>query len=220
MNLSVIIPVYNEEKSLQNLIKLHNYLNGKFEILVCDNGSTDNSATVIRGFKYPKIKYVKVPERGLGLGIKAGIENAKYDNIMFYAIDLPFGLNIIDESLTALKKYDIVIGSKGHKKSINRHSLKRKVFSFIFNCIINIRFGLDVKDSQGSLMFKRKNVRKFLKKLNAKDAFLETQILIYGKQQGNSIVEIPVVYRPQTRQSKMRPVRDGLTMFKQIIREK
>lgn len=221
MSLSLIIPVYNEKNLiLKNIPIMYDYLKGlkfKFEILICDNGSTDYENIK---FSQKEIKYLRIDKKGLGLGIKLGIENATFDNLMFYAIDLPFGLDIIKNSFEMMNEYDIVIGSKGHKESINNHTFKRKLFSFAFNSLVNVFFGLGIKDTQGSLMFKKVNVLKYLDKLDSEDAFLETQILIYGKKNKNRIIEIPVNYKAQRSGSKIHPISDGIKIFKDVLKEK
>jgi len=188
-----------------------------FEILVCDNGSTDFKEIK---FTHKEIRYLRDENKGIGVGIKLGIENAQYENLMFYAIDLPFGTKIIEESLTESEKYDIVIGSKGHVDSVNNHTFKRKIFSFAYNTLINLFFHLDVKDSQGSMLFKRKNIVQIIHYLDSSDAFFQTQLLIYSKLIDNSIVEIPVEYESQRSGSKISPIKDGLHMLKQLLKER
>lgn len=223
MSLSIILPIYNEENILKkNIPILYKSLKDDFEILLCDNGSTDNTKSICQDLikKYPKIRYLFVKEKGIGNGIRVGIENAKKKYIMFYAIDLPFGTKIIDESIAKMKDYDIVIGSKGHKDSINNHTFQRKIFSFFFNSFVNILFGLHIRDTQGSLMFKKDHIIKYLNHLDASDAFFETQILIYGKRNKDKIIEIPVTYKQQRKGSKINPIKDGLKILRQIIHER
>ena len=223
-NVSLIIPVHNEKQTLEeNCIKLYVYMKEKcpnFEILLCDNGSTDNTFEISQDLhrKYDEIKAFKAIEKGIGLGIRLGIENAKYDKLMFYAIDLPFGLDVINKSFES--DADVVVGSKAHKDSEVERTFIRTFFSFAYNLFIRLFFGLNVKDTQGSLMFRKSDVIKFLSKLDSRDAFFETQLLIGCARNKLKIVEIPVKLSAEVRQSRIRPLRDGLNMLMQIIRER
>jgi len=230
-NLTVIIPVYNEDIILEkNINSLRVFLKKSklvenFEILICDNGSTDATLEKARKLskKYPVIRALSVGRKGLGLGIRLGIENAKYDLCFFYAIDLPFGLDIIEESIKAIRGSNarIIINSKEHPDSKRiQFDLNRLFFSRTYNLIINILYGLGVKDTQGSLMFYGSDIKKFIKHLDSQDAFLQTEILIYGKLYGLAIQEIPVTYlQPRKVDSKIHVLRDGWSMLKQLLSE-
>ena len=223
-NVSLIIPVHNEKRTLEeNCIKLYGYMKencANFEILLCDNGSTDDTFEISQRLhqNYGEIKAFKAIEKGIGIGIKIGIENAKFDTLMFYAIDLPFGLDVINNSFEV--DADVVVGSKAHKDSVVERTFKRAFFSFAYNIFIRMFFGLNVKDTQGSLMFRKGDINKFLLKLDSSDAFFETQLLIHCARNKLKIVEIPVNLSAEVRGSKIRPVKDGLNMLMQIIRER
>lgn len=225
MELSLIYPVYNEEKIVaENLLGTFDFLKSKninFEILVIDNGSKDKTEEQVGKASEgrPEIRFMKLDEKGLGLAIRKGIDLARFNNAMFYAIDLPFGLDIITESLDGLDDSDITIGSKSHKQSVNNAQLKRKIVSFIFNLMLRILFGIKVRDTQGSLMFKKDKISKILDFCKAKDAFFCTQLIIYSNLFGLTIKEIPVLYTKARGDSKIRIVNDGSSLLKQVLRE-
>src|SRR3989344_3526047 len=114
IDISIIIPVHNEEDILEkNLAKIYSSLEksklvGKFEIILCENGSKDSTPAIVKNLskKDPKIKSVILKKRGLGLAIKTGILNARYDIAAFYAIDIPYGADHVVHGLKALKSYD------------------------------------------------------------------------------------------------------------------
>jgi glycosyltransferase involved in cell wall biosynthesis len=230
VNLSFIIPVYNESKILEgNVNKMVDYLDSydnisNYEILLCDNGSKDDTLEIANSLakKNSKIKALFVEKKGMGGGIKSGIKNAEYDICFFNAIDLPFGLDIIDDSLNSMinRNADVVIGSKEHKKSIGiRHDIKRIIFSRTYNLLINLAFNTGIKDTQGTLMFKKSNIYKFFNLLSSSTAFFETQLVIYSKLFGHKIIEIPVDYSQPRKDSKVKCIKDGWSMFKELINE-
>ncbi|MFH1316427.1 MAG: glycosyltransferase [Candidatus Woesearchaeota archaeon] len=231
INLSLIIPVNNEEKIIEkNSLKLLNHLKNsslidKYEILLCENGSTDKTYEIAKGLarKYKRIRAFHADKRGIGLGIKQGILNAKYEYLKKQDIDIPFGLGIIEDSIKAIKDADVVIDSKGHPNSIIERSFIRRVYSRILNIIVNLMFRLKIKDTQGTALFKRSNVNKFINKLNSENAFLQTQIMIYSRLNGNRIKEIPVRFvqtKLQKEETRIRPFRDGIRILFELVGER
>ena len=223
--LSLIYPGYNEEKIIaENLLSTFDFLKSKninFEILVVDNGSKDKTKEQVEKINEgrPEIRFVKLDEKGLGLAIRKGIDLARFDNAMFYAIDLPFGLDIITESLGGLDDSDIIIGSKGHKKSINNAPVKRKISSFIFNALLKVAFDLKVRDTQGSLIFRKDKLKKVLDLCVAHNAFFCTQLIIYASLSDLRITEIPVRYDSPRKGSKVSIIRDGSSFLRQVLDE-
>jgi len=85
---SIIIPVYNEEKILEKniriLIKYLRKLRLKFEIIIADNGSTDNTSSIAKKISriYSNVKYIRIDKRGPGEAFKNAIKKAKYQKII------------------------------------------------------------------------------------------------------------------------------------------
>lgn len=226
---SLIIPIHNEEPILKkSALALHDYLhslpNLRFEIIFACNGCTDNSEKICKelSYSYPKIKYLSIEGRGLGTAIHQAALKASYDMMMFYAIDLPFGLSVIGESIEAALKNGgaVVIGSKGHGKSIIQRSLIRSVFSGTISVLNNALFGLGVKDTQGSILFYKEPFRRYDSLMDSPGAFFQTQILIYSRLSGFKIMEIPVHLKKEMRKTRFRLAGDGYRYVKSIFREK
>jgi len=129
LTLSLILPVHNEEQMLlASVTLLEQHLGtllpgtGDFEIILVCNGCTDKSEVVaqelVRRYS-PRVHALSFERRGLGVAMREGMAAARHEFLMFYAIDLPFGLSIIDDSLAAAREEPqrLVIGSKGHPNS-------------------------------------------------------------------------------------------------------
>lgn len=228
-DLSLIFPVYNEELRIEtNLESTLAYLlanNFYFQIIIVNNGSKDKTQEIVDRFianhKEVDIRLLNLQEKGLGLAIKAGIAEAEYNNVMFYAIDLPFGTDIIGESLDSLSESDvaIVIGSKGHKKSIVEVSLKRRVNSFVYNLLLRFLFRIKIRDTQGSLMFKKDRIAEVLPFCTASDAFFCGQLIIYAQTNNLSVKEIPVRYLNSRKDSKVDIFKDGWRILLEVVGE-
>lgn len=226
---SLIIPIHNEETILKEAVgSLYKYLEtleslGEFEIILACNGCTDSSEKICKELSKnnPRVKTIIIEGRGLGTAIHQSAHKASYDMMMFYAIDLPFGLSVIGESIDAAVKNKgaVVIGSKGHKDSDVQRSLARTLFSGTISILNNLFFGLGVKDTQGSILFYKAPFRKFDRLMDSPGAFFQTQLLIYSKLSGLRLVEIPVTLK-EVRRTRFKLIGDGLKYVSSIMKEK
>jgi len=228
VDLSLIIPVNNEEGIIkENTIKVVNFLRksqvvDKFEVLLCDNGSTDSTLKIAKDLQKQcrEVRALHDSRRGLGIAILMGIKNAKYEYLKKQDIDLPFGVEIIERCIKERGDADAVIDSKGHKDSVIKRPFTRRVYSKILNLMLFILYGITIKDTQGSILFKKSQYMRFIEKLDSPTAFMQTQLVIYAKIDGLKIKEIPVKYIEEGRSTKMRPLLDGMHIFFEIIKER
>jgi glycosyltransferase involved in cell wall biosynthesis len=115
---SILIPLYNEEKILiANIEKLVEFLNGTnipYEIILCDNGSTDKTPILAKKLEskfVKKVKFLSVPQRGVGLAFKEMVKNAFFNNLISLDADLSIDFrHFILSCLTSLKNNSMVIG--------------------------------------------------------------------------------------------------------------
>jgi hypothetical protein len=139
-------------------------------------------------------------------------------------VDLPFGLDVVGDSIAALDGHSrrIVIGSKGHPASTIERSALRTLYSFVISTLNNLLFQLDVRDTQGSLLFPAEILRRYGWLMDSAGPFFQAQIVIYGRRMGCEIVEIPVVLKRDrgARSTRFKLVNDGLTYIGAIVREK
>lgn len=222
---SLIVPTRNEENIVENNLKLINkYLSGlfeKYEIVVADF-SEDKTPELVRSLSknYP-IHYASVSEKGIGIGIKAGIEAAKYDLNMIYSIDMSWDMPCIESSFQKIlsNEGDVILGSRGVKNSIVNRPLKRTVSTKIYNVLVNLFFGLNIGDTQCTAAFRKSRIIPFIEKLDSKTPFLQTQLLIHSKKNDLRIIEIPVVVNDNRKDSKVKLIGDGYSMFRDLSRE-
>lgn len=149
--LSLIIPVYNEEKNLFknlqfNIFKLRNILKNNFEIIIVNDGSTDNSYIEISRFKkiYPETKIINVKKNnGIGNALNLGFKKSSGSYVFFNSCDLPYKYENFRKAIKLLKTYDVIIFSRIDRNSLN---LWRKLTSITWSLLTRTVLNLNFKD--------------------------------------------------------------------------
>ena len=161
MDISVILPVYNEEDNLEMLYQqLIDVLdsNGKsYEIIFVNDGSTDRSQKVIENIaaKDENVKYIEFQSNfQKSAALSAGFRKAAGEIIITLDSDLQDDPNEIPKFLDAIKDKDIVVGWR-HKRN---DSFAKKAASKIFNFLVRAMTGVKIHDSDCNFRAIRKSV--------------------------------------------------------------
>ena len=156
---SVVIPCHNESKNIINLISdiKKNLLKKKYEIIVVDDCSTDDTHQVLRKLINDKtIKYIKLVKNfGQSIATQIGIDNSKFDNIITIDGDGQNNPESIKELVDKFIKndLDVLFGNRHHR---NDNKL-RVSLSLIANSVLRFIFKINIKDFGCSLrVFKKK----------------------------------------------------------------
>lgn len=225
--ITVVVPVYNEEKIIEKnaekiLVYLEkNFSNGNYQLILSENGSTDNSRKIIRRLlKRNQISATFNDNKGIKHGIIDGFNHARFDIICFFPIDLSFSLDFIHDSYSMMKKRrgQVIIGSKGHKDSKVVRYPSRRVFSFLYNQMVSTFLGLGVRDSQGTLCFRKTEVKDFIDRALDDNVVFSADFLLLAARKGLELREIPVTVYDKRKDSKIRVFHDPLKAFTSILK--
>jgi dolichyl-phosphate beta-glucosyltransferase len=228
MNISVIIPAFNEEKRLGPTIeRILAYLaadGGDFEILVVDDGSSDGTAAVAGSFGTAgSVRLIKSDvNRGKGFSVKLGVEASRMEFILFSDADLSTPIEELSKLKSSLDTSgaDVAVGSRAARGAdVALHQpFYREMMGKIFNKIARtLTFG-KIKDSQCGFKLFRREAAKKLFALSRIDGFaFDAEIIFLAQKKGYSVVEVPVRWlnNPNTRVSA---VKDSAKMFIELIR--
>ena len=231
--LSVILPLYNEEKRLKHLfIKINKfkYLNkNKLEFIFVDDGSNDNSYLLIKNFikenkKRIDLKLVSYQNnKGKGFALKKGIAKAKHDWIITVDIDLSVKLEQIkiwQKKKLISKEFKVYFGSRLLAESKVKAKRDRKFIGFIFNIILRKILNsnlLHIKDTQcGYKLYKRNIAKKIFKKLTENGYIHDVEILILLQKSNVLVKEIPVEWRHKSG-SKINLIIDSIIMLYNLL---
>lgn len=205
--LSVVVPVYNEEKILEkNMEVLDNHLKRlkiNHEIILSENGSKDNSREICKklcnknGFS---CIFSNVPS--FGVSIRAGTSKAGYDKVVLFPVDL-WGLDYFKEAMKKIRNYDVVYGSRYMKKSRQERPLHRIMVSIAHTKLVNLILGTRYTDIDGIKMYRTEIGKKILAKTSSSSAFIEVEIGAIIKNSGIRYAEVPIEHKePRTRHPK------------------
>jgi glycosyltransferase involved in cell wall biosynthesis len=156
---SIIIPVYNQEKQIIDLLtKIRKILKPIFtdyELVVVNDGSIDNTLAALRKEQEElksKVRVISYDEnRGKGYAVKQGVIQSSGDIVLFIDGDLEISPEAINNYVTELKSYDLVIASKAHHFSNVVSPTSRKVLSKMFNLLVRVALGIRLKDTQSGM---------------------------------------------------------------------
>ncbi len=199
VNLSFVIPAYNEEEhieavliTLEDLVKPRKLL---YEIVVVDDGSKDN--TLSRARKYASRNgHVKVVSyhrnQGKGYAVREGFMQTTGEAVIFADSDMDIDMRTISSYVDALKHGDIVIASKWHPDSVVEMPLVRKITSHGFNVLVRLLIGIPFKDTQvGLKAMKRSAFEDIFPKLSVKRYAFDVELLAVAHLYGLKVVEMP-----------------------------
>lgn len=230
MILSIIIPVYNEEKTIAKLldkvlkVKLSNEM--KKEIIIINDGSTDNTNTLLGEINNKSIKiYHHKTNLGKGAAVRNGIRLCSGNLVIIQDADLEYDPNDFSKLLKPilLKKADVVYGSRlinyplilfgKNKTPLPAHWIGNKILTFMTNCL----YQCNLTDME--TCYKLFTV-KVLKNLNLKSNRFEIEPEITAKivKRGFNIIEVPIKVKPRThKDGKKISWKDGIVALWTIL---
>jgi len=204
MKLSVIMPMYNSLNIADNLreaAKSLEKISKNYEIILVNDGSTNNCYEEAKRFKHKKVKLVGYKNnQGKGNAIKYGFNFVKGDYVAFIDTGRDLDPKQISSFIRIMEeeKADIVIGSKRHPKSKVNYPIFRRFMSGTYQFINRILFRLNVQDTQvGIKLFRYKVLKKVMPKIAIKRFAFDLELLVIANKFHYKIVEAPIVMRYQ-----------------------
>jgi glycosyltransferase involved in cell wall biosynthesis len=225
---SFIVPAYNESERLATSIpKVLDYLRDrglKAEVIVVNDGSTDDTAEVVRQFAVanPLILLVQNPgNRGKGYSVRNGMLHARGAVALFTDADLSSPITEADKLFAALDEgADVAIGSRWLKRELQteRQPIHRQLYGRLFNLGLRIVLGLGYRDTQcGFKAFNRRAIETIFTRQQIERWGFDPELLFLANKFKLKTAEVPVEWAHDHR-SKISPVRDGLRMGVEVLK--
>lgn len=199
LSVSLVFPMFNEidniDRTISTAISVCDSCLQDYEIVIVDDASYDGSERIADSFSV-RNDHVRVihhaKNRKLGGTLKTGFQAVSKEIVLYTDIDMPFDLTLLKELLPLIDGGDILVGYRIGA----RESLKRSVYSKLYNFLIRIAFGLKVRDVNFALKIFRKSTLNSLK-LTSEGSFINAEALIKAQRLGYKIQEVPVLYTPR-----------------------
>ena len=228
IKVSIIIPVYNEEKTIIDILEKvnHQKINSiSMEIIVINDGSKDHSLELLKDNPQLYAKLINLEKnKGKGGAVREGLKSAVGDYILFQDADMEYDPSEYEKLLKPVIKFDadIVMGSRLMTSSLTRHGgyaknrIGNNFITSLFNLLNNTKF-TDIYS--GYLIFRRSNITP--SKLRTDGWEQQAEILSKIIRKSSKIYDVPIVYHGRTYEEgkKIKP-RHILHIIGTIIREK
>jgi glycosyltransferase involved in cell wall biosynthesis len=198
IKLSVLIPIYNEKGTIEDLLKKVNQVKIDKEIIVVDDGSTDRTPEILQNLKDYYDKLILMPNNtGKGFAIRKALEHASGDIIIIQDGDLEYDPNDYHKLVEPITtgKADVVYGSrnlKPHMHSYYRYYWGGRILTILTNFLYNSK----ISDEPTCYKVFKADV---LKSINLKCTKFEFCPEVTAKilKKGYPIVEVPISYNPR-----------------------
>ena len=197
-NFSVVVPIYNEEEilldSCHKILEICKKMEIDFEIIFSENGSTDDTLTLINNFssERPECKVISNEIANYGTALRNGFKEAKNEMIVSFDIDY-FSEDFLFDSLTLEKKYSAITASKRLNESKDGRKLIRKITTNLFVIILKILFQTSMSDTHGMKGIRRSSSEKHIAKVVSTQDLFDTELLLRIERSGGYIYEVPAM---------------------------
>jgi glycosyltransferase involved in cell wall biosynthesis len=200
-SLSLVLPMFNESESVDSTLARALRSLGEnfadFEIIVVDDGSTDNCVSKVERWarQDQRIVLVLLPHnQRFGGALRRGLETASKETVLYTDFDLPVSPDFFPTVLQALKRADVVTGfSAAQRKNLSWYS---KLISRTYNLLVHTFCRLPVRDVNFGLKAMRGSLCQQLR-LASSSPFIDAEILLRAKRMGCRIAELAVPFSPR-----------------------
>jgi hypothetical protein len=197
--LSVCLPAYNEAANIEDTLDaacamLPEFLD-RFEVVVVDDGSQDDTGAVVTHYSQrdPRVRLVRHEiNRGYGAAVSSGLRAARGDLVFFTDADGQFSLLDLPQFLVRLRDHDAVIGYR-YRRADPWH---RRFNAWSWNRLIRCLLGVRVRDLDCAFkLFRRELVERL--HLTSSGAAINAEILVQCFRGGVRLCELPVAHYPR-----------------------
>jgi glycosyltransferase involved in cell wall biosynthesis len=221
-NLSIIIPVYNEEETVGETVKFfEDFLeeNPNVEVIFINDGSTDKTGQILNTTQNENIKIINQPKnKGYGAAIKRGVMKSSYQYIAITDADGSYPNDKIPDLFKKLaeENADMSVGARTGK--VVEIGIFRKFGKYILRKLAEYLSEEEIPDlNSGLRIIKKGLVLKFLRYLPNRFSFTTTLTLSLLAN-NYKIVYLPIDYYKRRGRSKIKPISDTLNFLQLIVR--
>lgn len=201
-SVSFVFPMFNEAENISETVRRITALAGTicddYEIVIADDASTDGSADVVAGLaaKDNRIKLIRLEvNTKFGGALKAGLGAASKDIVVYTDSDLPAKEEDIKNAILSMNGADIITA---YSLVLKDTSLKRIIMSKVYNFLVQLFFGLKIRDINSGLKIYRREVLQGLD-LKSRSPFIDVEIFAEASRRGFRIKQYGLIFDLRTR---------------------
>lgn len=198
-DLSVVIPVYNEEgiitSSVEDLVSSLDSMKWSYEIILCENGSRDATRDLAQNLRdrFPTVRYRSIDEPNYGKALRLGILESRGKYVLCDEIDL--GDMLFYRNAYAILRQDaadMVIGSKLLAGSQDNRGWLRNSASKVLNQMLRMMVGFEGSDTHGLKAFRRDRLLRVVESCIVDRDLFTSELVIRSERNNIRIHEIPL----------------------------
>lgn len=201
-SISFVLPMYNEAANIEDTARrvsaLARELTDDYEIITVDDASTDGSPDIadMIALKDPHVRSVRLKKNTkFGGALAAGLKNASKGVVVYTDADLPVREEDVKKALVLLDKADVITG---YSLALKDAAIKRIIMSKVYNFLVQVFFGLNIKDiNSGFKIYKLKVVKDL--DLISMSPFVDVEIFAEAKKRGFRIEQFGLVFKQRTK---------------------
>lgn len=229
VEVSVVLPAYNEEATIEQTIHttldtLDSFLpKGRYEVLVAEDGCDDNTPKIaarIAG-EDRRVQHVHSDTRlGRGSALERAFRISSGETLVYFDTDLATDMSHLEELVESVRsgEYDIATGSRWIPGNVAERPAKRSIPSRGFNTLVRFLLDSKLQDHQcGFKAFDRGVLFALLDDIGDEHWFWDTEVLVRAQERGYRVKEFPVDWVPGE-ETKVDLIRDVFGMGSQIFR--
>ena len=200
LEVTVVLPAHNEadllEESVREVVDGMRARGLSFEVLVVENGSTDDTAAIARQLagEVPELRSLSLGEADYGKALRAGLLSAEGEVVVNFDVDW-CDLGFLDRAVPVVREAGgpaVVVGSKRAEGSTDTRNKARRLVTAGFSSLLHYGFGLSVSDTHGVKAMRRADVVPLAEQCRFGQDLFDTELVLRVERAGLGSAEIPV----------------------------
>jgi glycosyltransferase AglD len=181
---------------------------GPFEIVVVENGSSDDTAEVAKALTQdiPELRVLSLGAPDYGKALRMGFLAAEGEIAAFFDVDY-FDLGFLDRAVALIDVPGgpaVVVGSKRGEGALDTRPWPRRMVTLVFSTILKVGFGLSVSDTHGMKVLRRQPLIALAEKCRFGTDLFDTELILRAERAGLKSDEVPVIVQ------ELRPSRSSI----------